>query len=102
MAETIRRPRSAFDLRGISALAIYLALAVLFFARGLAGRSTTAYIGKGVDPQLLMWLIAWWPHALSHGLNPPLHDAGLGPDGVNLAWSHLHAAGKPARPCRWC
>ena len=37
MAETIRRPRSAFDLRGISALAIYFALAALFFGRGLNG-----------------------------------------------------------------
>ena len=87
MAETIRRPRSAFDLPGISALAIYFALAALLFARGLGGRSTTAYIGKGVDPQLLMWLIAWWPHALSHGLNPLYTRAVWAPDGVNLSWS---------------
>jgi hypothetical protein len=87
MAETIRRPRSAFDLRGISALAIYFALAALFFGRGLCGRWTTSYIGKGVDPQLLMWLIAWWPHALSHGLNPLYTRAVWAPDGVNLAWS---------------
>jgi hypothetical protein len=87
MAETIRRPRSAFDLRGISALTIYFALAALFFGRGLCGRWTTSYIGKGVDPQLLMWLIAWWPHALSHGLNPLYTRAIWAPDGVNLAWS---------------
>ncbi|MFZ1121584.1 MAG: hypothetical protein WAN81_15265 [Candidatus Binataceae bacterium] len=87
MAETIRRPRSAFDLRGISALAIYLALAVLFFARGLAGRSTTAYIGKGVDPPQSMWLMAWWPHALAHDLNPLFTDAIWAPHGLNLAWA---------------
>jgi hypothetical protein len=52
MAETIRHPRCAFDLRGVSALAVYVALAALFFARGLGGRATTAYIGKGVDPPL--------------------------------------------------
>ena len=91
MAETIRRPRSAFDFRGISALAIYFALAALFFGRGVCGRCTTSYIGKGVDPQLLMWLIAWWPHALDtwpqsalprtrfglrHGLQSRLGDLG--------------------------
>ncbi|HVA83356.1 MAG TPA: hypothetical protein VNF28_00495 [Candidatus Binataceae bacterium] len=87
MAETIRRPRSAFDLPGLFALALYFVLAALFFARGLEGRWSTAYIGKGVDPQLLMWLVAWWPHALSHGLNPLYTRAAWAPDGVNLAWS---------------
>jgi hypothetical protein len=42
MAEGVRRSRCAFDLRGICALAIYLALAALFFGRGLDGRTTTA------------------------------------------------------------
>ncbi|HZT25547.1 MAG TPA: hypothetical protein VFA57_07570 [Pseudolabrys sp.] len=81
------RARLAFDGRGILALAIYTTLAVSFLARGLSGRWSTAYIGKGVDPQLLMWLIAWWPHALAHGLNPLYSRAVWAPDGVNLAWS---------------
>src|ERR1700690_3816327 len=87
MAKTIRRPRAAFDLPGLFALALYFVLAGLFFARGLDGRWSTTYIGKGVDPQLLMWLVAWWPHALSHGLNPLYPRAVWAPDGVNLAWS---------------
>jgi hypothetical protein len=87
MAETIRRPRSAFDLRGISALAIYFALAALFFGRGLNGRWRTAYIGKGGDPPQLMWLMAWWPHALARGLNPLFTDAIWAPHGLNLAWA---------------
>jgi hypothetical protein len=87
MAETIRRPRSAFDLRGISALAIYFALAALFFGRGLNGRLRTAYIGKGGDPPQLMWLMAWWPHALARGLNPLFTDAIWAPHGLNLAWA---------------
>src|SRR5512146_2546007 len=86
-AEPIRRSRLAFDLRGISALALYFALAALFFTRGLSGRWSTAYIGKGVDPQLLMWLVAWWRHSLSHGLNPLYTRAVWAPDGVNLAWT---------------
>jgi hypothetical protein len=87
MAETIRRPRSAFDLRGISALAIYFALAALFFGRGLNERWRTAYIGKGGDPPQLMWLMAWWPHALARGLNPLFTDAIWAPHGLNLAWA---------------
>jgi hypothetical protein len=87
MAETIRRPRSAFDLRGISALAIYFALTELFFGRGLWERSTTAYIGKAVDPPQLMWLMAWWPHALAHGLNPLFTEAIWAPHGLNLTWA---------------
>jgi hypothetical protein len=87
MAEKIRRRCCAFDLPGLAALAFYCVLAALFFARGLGGRLSTAYIGKGVDPQLLMWLIAWWPYALSHGLNPLYTSAVWAPNGVNLAWT---------------
>jgi len=87
MAETSRRPRHAFDLRGIFAFAIYLALAATFFARGLGGRFSTAYVGKGVDPPQLMWLMGWWPHAIAHGLNPLFTDAIWAPRGLNLAWA---------------
>ena len=87
MEETIHRPPYAFDLRGIFAFAIYLALAAMFFARGLDGRFSTAYVGKGVDPPQLMWLMAWWPHAIAHGLNPLFTDAIWAPRGLNLAWA---------------
>jgi hypothetical protein len=87
MAETIPRPRSAFDLRGLAALALYFALAMLFFARGLNGRWSSAYVGKGVDPPQLMWLMAWWPHALVHGLDPLFTSAIWAPQGLNLAWT---------------
>jgi hypothetical protein len=87
MTEPIRRLGSAFDLRGVFALALYFVLAALFFGRGLDGRWSTAYIGKGVDPPQLMWLMAWWPHALAHGLNPLFTDAIWAPRGLNLAWA---------------
>lgn len=87
MAKATRRPHLAFDLRGISAFALYFALAALFFARGLSGRWSTAYIGKGVDPPQLMWLMAWWPRAFAHGLNPLFTDAIWAPRGLNLAWA---------------
>jgi len=87
IAETIRRRRLAFDLRGISALALYFVLAMLFFARGLNGRWSSAYIGKGFDPPQLMWLMAWWPHTLAHGFNPLFTDAIWAPHGLNLTWA---------------
>ncbi len=87
MAETTRRLRCAFDLRGLFAFAAYVALAALFFARGLDGRFSTSYIGKGVDPPQSMWLMAWWPHAMAHGLNPLFSDAIWAPHGLNLAWA---------------
>jgi len=87
MAEMIRRPRVAFDLRGLSAFVFYFALAALFFARGLDGRwSTTAFVGKGVDPPQSMWLMAWWPYALAHGRNPLFTDAIWAPHGLSLVW----------------
>ena len=87
MTATTPRPRYAFDLPGLSALAIYVALAALFFARGLDGRLSNSYIGKGVDPPQSMWLMAWWPHAMAHGLNPLFSDAIWAPHGLNLAWA---------------
>src|SRR5215469_8396971 len=87
MAETMRRPRLAFDLRGLLAFVIYFTVAAVFFARGLDGRFSTAYIGKGVDPPQLMWLMAWWPHAIAHRLNPLFTEAIWAPRGINLAWA---------------
>lgn len=87
VTEIIRRPRSAFDLRGLFALVLYFLLAALFFARGLGRDLSAAYIGKGVDPPQLMWLMAWWPHALAHRLNPLFTDAIWAPHGISLAWA---------------
>lgn len=79
--------RYALDMPGLAAFAIYLGLAFLFFARGLVGRFSTAYIGKGVDPTQFMWLLAWWPHAIRNGLNPLYSRAIWAPHGINLAWT---------------
>jgi len=34
-----------------------------------------------------MWSLAWWPHALSHGLNPLITHAVWAPNGYNLTWA---------------
>ena len=86
-AKRVGRRRCALDLRGLGALALYFALAAAFAARGLIDRSGTAFIGRGPDPPQLMWLMAWFPHALAHRLNPLFTDAIWAPRGVNLAWA---------------
>lgn len=87
MTEPVQPRRCALDLRGLGALVLYFVFATLFLARGLGGRFSSAYIGKGVDPPQLMWLLAWWPHALAHGLDPFFTDAIWAPAGVNLTWT---------------
>ena len=44
------------------------------------------YVGTGVDPQIPIWMLAWWPHAILHGQNPIVTHAIWAPDGVDLAW----------------
>lgn len=75
------------DRYGFEAAAIYLAIALLFFGRALAGHFTDAWIGGGNDPSIIMWSMVWWPHALVHGANPFLSDRIWAPAGYNVAWS---------------
>jgi hypothetical protein len=37
------------------------------------------------DPAIFMWSLAWWPHALLHGLNPFVSHSVWAPTGANLA-----------------
>lgn len=79
-----RRPADRF---GVSAMLIYLGLSWIFFGRALSGASSIIHIGKGPDAALLMWCLVWWPHAISHHLNPLFTNLLWTPFGFNLAWS---------------
>ncbi len=79
--------RDTRDPYGLGALALYLALSCLFFGRGLIGHFYTSHIGEGGDPPLMMWFLAWWPHAIAAGLNPFLTHAYWAPSGFNITWS---------------
>jgi hypothetical protein len=76
-----------FDRQSAGAFAFYLALSLFFFGRGLLGNSSPYIIGKGPDPGVFVWLMAWWPHAIDHGLNPFLARTIFAPGGANLAWA---------------
>jgi hypothetical protein len=71
-----------------AAIIIYLGAAYIVVGRGLLGNLTGRIVsnGAGRDPSVLIWCLAWYPHALANHLNPFLSHAVWAPDGINLAW----------------
>lgn len=74
-------------MQSFGALALYLAIAVLLFGRGLIGQSATFCISQNTDPPMFMWYLRWWRYALEHRINPFLTDLVWAPRGFNLAWT---------------
>ena len=67
--------------------------AVLYavIAMGFFGQHVLAHLGRdcacqpgATDPSIFMWSLAWWPHALLHGLNPFVTHAVFAPDSTDL------------------
>jgi hypothetical protein len=74
--------------RGVFAIGAYTLLSIAFFARGLFGGFSSAYLGQNTtDPSAFMWFLDWWPYAISHRLNPMFTNLLWAPDGTTLAWS---------------
>jgi hypothetical protein len=44
-------------------------------------------VGYSFDPQIFVWSLGWWPHAILHGENPIVTHAIWAPEGRNLAWA---------------
>lgn len=66
------------------ALALYAAIAIFYFGLRVIpdiGRECACTRG---DPEVQMWFLVWWQHALLHGQNPFLTSALFAPDHVNL------------------
>jgi len=80
-------PTPRRDPLGLTAFAIYLALALIIFGRGLALNPTGSFIGLTADPSVYMWFLVWWPHAIANGLNPFVTDVLWAPGGFNLTWT---------------
>jgi hypothetical protein len=81
------RPKSFSDRYGLAAAAIYLALAIILFGRDLIGGLTAVHFGHGPDPSQMIWLLAWWPHALANHQNPFISPNVWAPAGLNLTWA---------------
>ena len=73
--------------RLLAAAAAYLGLSVLFFAIPVLPHFRRDLIGTGSDPQLFVWSLGWWPHAVLDGHNPFVAHVLWAPNGSNLAWT---------------
>ena len=74
-------------LAGAVVLAGYTIVSFLFLGVRPLVEGGHQYIGYGYDPQIFIWSLAWWPHAIAHGENPFVTHAIWAPFGLNLTWS---------------
>ncbi len=82
----LRQPSRALALRILPGL-IFLCISLIYFGRPVILHLTTRYIGAGPDPtNMFMWSLAWWPFALTHGVNPFLSGYIWSPLGFNITW----------------
>ena len=74
-----------------TAFLIYAALAFVFFGLPVAAHPSSECIcfPGSPDPGVYMWALAWWPHAIAHGLDPIHSHVIFAPEGVNLASGQL-------------
>ncbi len=87
MRSAVGKGSLRFFCGAVGAFALYLLLALIFFARALPGHFSDFYVGRDTDSSFYMWLLAWWPHAIRHHLNPFLPKIVWAPYGTNLSWS---------------
>jgi hypothetical protein len=79
----LSRSRRAFETA--AALALYAALSVGLFGRGVVAGMNERVVGDaGADKTLYMWSLEWWPHALTRGRNPLDVSAAWAPHGFDL------------------
>jgi len=84
----IPRPTSNPATRTVGGpFALYLVVSFLYFGVPLLPHPGRAYVGHGADPQIFIWMFAWWPHALLHGLDPFKTTEIWAPAAYNLAWT---------------
>jgi hypothetical protein len=80
------RERSRALAATFGPLAIYALLSLGFFGRALLLHRDRDYLGTGYDPQIFIWSLGWWPHAILNGENPFVTEAMWPVVGVNLTW----------------
>src|SRR2546423_4445732 len=74
----------------LAVLGGYVVLSLVFFGAPVLRAPGTVALGAGKypdDPSLFMWMLAWWPHAVAHGLDPLVTRLLFAPDGFNLTWT---------------
>ncbi|HET9074578.1 MAG TPA: hypothetical protein VFN48_08360 [Solirubrobacteraceae bacterium] len=81
-------------LRTPGAFSLYLLASVLLFARPTLGRMSSGCIciPTTTDEGIETWGFAWWPHALTHLLNPFYPRIIYAPAGIDIAHGTLMPA----------
>ncbi len=74
-------------LTSLAALVLYCLLSFLYFGLPVVAHPTSTLVGEGYDPGVYVWSLAWWPHAILHGLNPFYPHLVWSPGGMNLTWT---------------
>ena len=92
MAPTVTRSdaRALFarlTFQRTAALVIYVAAALLMFGAVLVHPSAHRCLCHINDVGVFAWSLAWWPHAITHGLNPLHSSLVYAPEGIDLAVS---------------
>jgi hypothetical protein len=72
--------------QALAALGGFFVAAFLMIGLPMLLEPGSQYAGQRPDPLIFIWSLAWWPHAIAHGLNPFVTHAVWAPDGVNLTW----------------
>jgi len=69
------------------ALVAYGGLSLAMFGPWIVGRMTTWFLSASTqDGSIFIWMLRWWPHAITHAINPLHTTAAWAPTGINLAW----------------
>ena len=73
--------------RGWLVFAGFLLASVLAFGLPVVTTFAHRYVGQGgSDARLYTWVLGWWPHAITNGINPFHPTVVWAPTGVNMAW----------------
>ena len=72
-----------------AAIVLYAIAAMIYLHPLFAGGIRNFCVGapESNDPQIFIWGLAWYPYAISHGLDPLFTKLAFAPSGYNLAWS---------------
>ncbi len=82
-----RFQREARWAPGVSALLIYMLIALAYFWWPIHSHFGTMAINAGIsDFGQNLWYLKWWPYAVSHGLNPFITYKMWHAYGYNLSW----------------
>jgi hypothetical protein len=69
------------------ALLAYGGLSLAMFGPWIVGRMTTWFLSASTqDGSIFIWMLRWWPHAITHAVNPLHTTAAWAPTGINLTW----------------